>query len=380
MKKYKELFKLKLIIIISILLYIGLLLVCLPKGLNILWFILLQIIGLPLSLFFFVSFHEFGHFVFGCISGYEFVSFKVGPFEWKKENDKICFRIMPQNMLVLGQCLMGPPKPKKKELPKFYLYNAGGLIFSYFQNIIFVLLIILIPILYIKWLLLPMVLVGVFLTLNNTMYSKYGVNDVCNHINVKNNPKYIDSIMYQLEMLSNSAKGKRYGAKCLYKGYFEEELNHITIPVVHFKFYQAIEHDRFDEAKELAKVMKKNYGKMIFWMQRLAFYFEILYADIVLYMDMNAFRRDFKRLGKKEKMYCTKEGTDVSFYYKIFESIYNKEYDIEPLITELLSQDGFTSGEKLSLKKKYSFLISKLTFYVNNNYSFVEKSGNDEVF
>jgi hypothetical protein len=379
MKKYKELFKLILTILISFLLYVGLLLLCLPKGLNILWFILLQIIGLPLSLFMFVAFHEFGHFVFGKTSGYEFVSFKVGPFEWKRENEKICFRVVPQNILILGQCLMGPPKPKKKKQPKFYLYNAGGLIFSYSENILFILLIIFVPVLYVKWLLLPMVLIGVFLTINNSMYSKYGVNDVCNHINVKNNPKYIDSIMYQLEMLANTTKGKRYGAKCLYNGYFEENLNHITIPVVQFKFYQAIEHDRFDEAKELSSVMKRNYNKMIFWIQRLAFYFEILYADIVLEMDMNAFRRDFKRLGSKEKMYCSKEGSDVYFYYKIFESIYNKEYNIEQIVAELLKQDGFTSGERLSLEKKYGFLISKLNFYINNNYSFVEKSDSNEI-
>ena len=181
-------------------------------------------------------------------------------------------------------------------------------------------------------------------------------------------------------MLANVARGKRYGAKCLYKGYYEERLNHITIPVVQFKFYQAIEHDRFEEAKELAKIMKSNYNKMIFWVQRLAFYFEILYSDIVLEMDMKAFKRDFRRIGDKEKKYSKKEGTDVYFYYKIFENVYNGNYDIKDLVLELLNQEGFSQGERFSLEKKYNLLISKLDFYVKNNYSFIEKSDENEVF
>ena len=380
MKKYKELLKFILIVVISIAVYIALLLLCLPKGLDILWFCLIQIICLPLSLFIFVFFHEFGHFVFGLISGYEFVSFKVGPFEWKKDNDKVKLNFAWQNTLVLGQCLMAPPKLKKKTQTKFYLYNAGGLIFSYIENIVSILLVLFVPILFVKWILLPIVLVGLFLTLNNSLYSKFGVNDVCNHINVKNNPKYIDSIMFQLEMLSNISKGKRYGAKCLYKGYFEDKLNHITIPVVQFKFYQAIEHNRFDEAKELANVMRKNYNKMAFWVQRLAFYFEILYADIVLEMDMKAFKRDFRRIGDKEKEYCKKTGSDVYFYYKIYEAINNKEYDILGFVNELLLQEDFLVGERLSLEKKFNLLIDKISYYVNNNYSFVEKGDVNEVF
>lgn len=370
MKKYKELFKLISIFAISILIYIGLFLLCIPRKLDILWCILLQILGLPLSVFFFVFFHELGHFVFGKISGYEFVSFKVGPFEWKKENEKIKFYVIPQNMLILGQCLMAPPKPKKKGQPKFYLYNAGGLIFSYILDIILILLVLLIPINYIKWFLLPIVLIGIFLSLNNSLYSEFGVNDVCNHVNVKKNPKYINSILFQLEMLSNVVKGKRYGAKCLYKGYYEEKLNHITVPVVQLMFYQAIEHDRLDEAKSLSIIMRKNYANMLFWMQKLAFYFELLWADLVIDKDMKLFRRDFTKINSKMKEVCLKEGTDVYFYYQIYNSIYNNNYEIRNLVENLLKEESLLSGERLSLEKKFNYLIDVLNFYVNNGCSF----------
>lgn len=373
MRKYKELLKLILISLISIVVYVLLFLLYLPIKLDILWCILLQLLGLPLSLFFFVFFHEFGHFVFGKISGYEFVTFKVGPFEWKNDDGKIKFNIVPQNMMILGQCLMSPPKPKKKKTPKFFLYNAGGLIFSYLQCITSILIVLFVPLVYIKWFILPIILVGLFLTLNNSLYSSNGVNDVCNHVFAKKNPKYIDSIMYQLEMLANVSRGKRYGAKCHYKGYYEEKLNHITIPVVQFRFYQAIEHNRFDEAKELSIVMRKNYSSMIFWMQKLAFYFEILWSDIVLEMNMNMFRRDFKKIGSKAKMFCQKEGTDVFYYYKIYERIYNGNFEVFDLLEEMLNQDTVLTGEELSMRKKMDFLNEKLQVYISNGNSF-EKS------
>lgn len=379
MKKNKELLKFILIVVLSVASYLGLLLLFSPKGWNILWFILLQIIGLPLSLFLFVFFHEFGHFIFGKMSGYEFVSFKVGPLEWKQVDGKIKFSIIPQNFFVLGQCLMAPPKPKKKTYPKFYLYNAGGLIFSYLQCVISILIVIIVPSLYIKWLVLPTVLVGMFLTINNSMYSPNGVNDVCNHINVKKNPKYIYSVMYQLEMIANISKGKRYGAKCYYEGYYEEKLNHITIPVVQFKFFQAIEHNKFDEAKELSKVMKNNYSRMVFWVQKIGFYFDILYSDIVLSMNMRAFKRDFNRANTKIKEFCQKEGSDAYYYYKIYQRIYNNEYFVRDIVDELLKQETLFIGERLSLEKKFNLLIEKLDFYVENNYSFEVRDLN-EVF
>ena len=74
-------------------------------------------------------------------------------------------------MMILGQCLMSPPKPKKKKTPKFFLYNAGGLIFSYIQCITSILIVLFVPLVYIKWFILPIIIVGLFLTLNNSLYS-----------------------------------------------------------------------------------------------------------------------------------------------------------------------------------------------------------------
>ena len=85
------------------------------------------------------------------VSNYGFGEFT---FEWYQKNDKTAFRVNPISSFVLGQCLMSPPKWKKKGKIKFYLYNAGGLIFSYSLDVIFMLLFFLIDNVYFKFLLL----------------------------------------------------------------------------------------------------------------------------------------------------------------------------------------------------------------------------------
>ena len=130
-KKYKGLIILISMLLLSIIIYVGLFLICTLDKFNILLSILFQVIGIVVTIPLFVAFHETGHLVFGLISGYKILSFKLGPFEWYQKNDKTAFRVNPISSFALGQCLMSPPKWKKKGKIKFYLYNAGGLIFSY---------------------------------------------------------------------------------------------------------------------------------------------------------------------------------------------------------------------------------------------------------
>ena len=120
---------------------------------------------------------------------------------------------------------MLPPKPKKKKQPKFFLYNAGGLIFSNLFNVVVICLFVILYRTYFAFVLIPVIAISLFLTINNSVYQKGGINDVCNHVTVKNNPNYINSILYQLEMIGNVTSGKRYGAKTFYEPYFENKLN-----------------------------------------------------------------------------------------------------------------------------------------------------------
>ena len=196
--------------------------------------------------------------------------------------------------------------------------------------------------------------------MDNSIYQKGGINDVCNYVIVKNNPKYINSVMYQLEMVTNIYSGKRYGAKPLYEPYYESELNHISIAVVQFKLLQAIDKSDFVLAKELVKLLKKNYHRLALQIQKISVIFDILYSDIVIDSNMTNFNRHYKWITKKDKLLCTKYDNDAKYFYDIYTKIYNKDYNIEELVLKLINSDAFASGEKLSMRKRFDFLIEKL--------------------
>ncbi|MBU3144501.1 site-2 protease family protein [Clostridium sp. CF012] len=72
--------------------------------------------------------HEAGHLVFGLMTGYSFVSFRIGSFTLIKEDKKLKrkkFNIPGTG----GQCLMMPPDLKDGKYP-FVIYNFGGVIMN----------------------------------------------------------------------------------------------------------------------------------------------------------------------------------------------------------------------------------------------------------
>lgn len=71
--------------------------------------------------------HETGHLVFGLLTGYKFVSFRIGSIMLIKESGKL--RLKLYNIVGTGgQCLMMPP-PWRDSMP-YRLYNLGGCIFN----------------------------------------------------------------------------------------------------------------------------------------------------------------------------------------------------------------------------------------------------------
>lgn len=73
--------------------------------------------------------HEGGHYVMGKLTGYTFVSFRIGSTIWVKQDDKLVrrkFNIAGTG----GQCLLMPPKTDEPEKAPFFLYNFGGGLFN----------------------------------------------------------------------------------------------------------------------------------------------------------------------------------------------------------------------------------------------------------
>ena len=77
--------------------------------------------------------HEGGHLIFGLLSNYEFVSFRVGSFTLVKDNNKFVikkFKIPGTG----GQCLMMPKVNNYEDCP-YILYNLGGVIMNILASV-----------------------------------------------------------------------------------------------------------------------------------------------------------------------------------------------------------------------------------------------------
>ena len=82
--------------------------------------------------------HELGHLIAGLVSGYGFVSFRVGSLTLIKENGK--YRLKRYSLAGTGgQCLMSPPEYNDGRFP-YVLYNLGGIIMNLILLVVFALL------------------------------------------------------------------------------------------------------------------------------------------------------------------------------------------------------------------------------------------------
>lgn len=90
--------------------------------------LLVLVIGVYGGFFLQLIFHEFGHGVFGALTGYRFVSFRIGSFMWIRMDGKLRFKKFSLAGTG-GQCLMEPPEMADGKIP-FVLYYSGGFIMN----------------------------------------------------------------------------------------------------------------------------------------------------------------------------------------------------------------------------------------------------------
>lgn len=100
------------------------------------WFyISIFLLLLILSFIIHIILHELGHLIFGLLTGYKFVSFRIGSITFVKEDNK--FKIKRFNIPgTAGQCLMDPPEMTKDGDFPFVIYNLGGVFVNLLISII----------------------------------------------------------------------------------------------------------------------------------------------------------------------------------------------------------------------------------------------------
>ncbi|MBR5960247.1 MAG: M50 family metallopeptidase [Clostridia bacterium] len=199
--------------------------------------------------------HEAGHLVFGLLTGYRFVSFRVYSFMWMKDNDRIRFKRL-SIAGTGGQCLMAPPDLKDGKMP-VQLYNYGGAIMNLIASAVFGGLALLCPAgSLLRPFLLMMLMTGIAYALMNGLPIKTGLanNDGRNAWDLARNPEAVRAFWISLKANELSARGV-----CL-KDMPEEWFvvpdekgmkNGITSSIGVFACSRLMEQGKFDEADVL---------------------------------------------------------------------------------------------------------------------------------
>lgn len=154
--------------------------------------------------------HEGGHLVFGLLSGYQFVSFRIGRYTWIKKQGKVQLKrygIMGTG----GQCLMLPPEKVNGEFP-YILYNLGGCIANLIVSVIaFIIYWFIAEKNYMTFVLLVTALIGVGYAMVNGIPMQVGTvnNDGYNALNLSKDPVGRDALWMQFKIHSLQADGMR---------------------------------------------------------------------------------------------------------------------------------------------------------------------------
>ncbi len=154
--------------------------------------------------------HEAGHLVFGLLTGYRFVSFRILGLMWVKGEGKVRLTRLPSSGIA-GQCLMSPPEREDGKLP-FVLYNLGGSLLNLICAALCFGLYLLsrqapgLPVFF-----LFMTFAGVMTAAVNGIPLRFGAvdNDGYNALSCAQNPEALRSLWVQLRVSEQLAEGKR---------------------------------------------------------------------------------------------------------------------------------------------------------------------------
>ncbi|MBQ7346567.1 MAG: hypothetical protein IJW55_01280 [Clostridia bacterium] len=164
--------------------------------------------GLYLGLLLHIVIHETGHLVCGLISGYTFVSFRIGSLMLYQKDGKYCFARYSLAGTG-GQCLLSPPELKDGKIP-VTLYNLGGVLFNLLFSALFALLTVMSP----PWLAtfgIALVAVGIITALTNGIPLKTGTvnNDGSNAFHLAKDPDACRAFWLQLRINALQMQGTR---------------------------------------------------------------------------------------------------------------------------------------------------------------------------
>lgn len=206
--------------------------------------------------------HEAGHMIAGMMTGYKFLSFRIGSLMMEKQKDgKIHF----SNFSIAGtggQCLMCPPDYNDGNFP-YVLYNLGGVLMNAILSIAAAVIALLLPVgPWMKVFLWMMVFVGVLTGLMNgiPIKTKTVNNDGSNIVTIGKSAVSKRAFWLQMKINEEGAYGVRL--RDMPAEWFEVpddgEQNAMTASIRVFKTNRLMDALQLDEAEGLIRVLSGN--------------------------------------------------------------------------------------------------------------------------
>lgn len=246
--------------------------------------ICVMVIALILSFVVHILLHEGGHLVFGLLSGYQFVSFRILDIIWVKQGEKIVRRkfAIPGTA---GQCLLDPPEPDKSGAYPSVLYNLGGGLSNLFWSGLALLLLLLAEQVMIKISLIAFACIGVYLGITNLLPLKIGgiANDGHNIREFRRNRESAQALWLQMRVNKlQQTDGLRLCE--MPEAYFAVgEENALGEPLMDairvMKFQRLLDEQHFEEAEDYGKKLKAS--KELLSVYRNIVCVELLYLELI---------------------------------------------------------------------------------------------------
>ena len=154
--------------------------------------------------------HEAGHLIFGLLTGYRFLSFRILSLTLLREDGRLRFRRYSLAGTG-GQCLMIPPQLRDGKIPVL-LYNFGGAILNLLTALLFFALSLPLPLSsFLRLFLRLLALAGGFIAITNGLPLRLGPvdNDGANALSLLRSREAVRSFWIQLKVNEQIAKGIR---------------------------------------------------------------------------------------------------------------------------------------------------------------------------
>ena len=204
--------------------------------------------------------HEAGHLVFGLLTGYKFLSFRIFSTIFYKKDGKINRRKFSIKGTA-GQCLMYPPLRRPDGSFPFVLYNLGGGI----NNLIFSLPLV-IPILLVKntnarIVFSMLLLAGILTAATNIIPMSIGIqNDGMNIKSMLKDKCMQEAFYLQLKVNAEMSNGKKitdYSPEEFTLPEGANDTNMLTAAVRIYSYYQLLSTHDFEAAEQALSVMEE---------------------------------------------------------------------------------------------------------------------------